>query len=406
MSQYGASMLGLSGWKFDQILNSYYSNMQLQTANGQPFEVQSLELSGLSPMNQEETRQAQVTAVYNDGSRVIWTSGVKFTSSNPAVASVSKSGVVTALSYGQTEITASYGSKTVSYKLAVASKVASLELSGLEPMVTGESRQTHVTAVKVDGTRASLTEGVTFTSSNPEAAVVDAAGWVNAVGHGQTIIAAVYEGRTASYALEVSPALTGLSIVGPQSMKEAEKGQTVVSATYSDGKIVTVTEGVTYSSSNPAVATIDQAGVVTAVGMGETVITAAFSGKSAEYRLNVTATLTDISISKLKQMKAGETEKVTVFAIYSDNSSNEVTAGISFSSSDPNVASIDSAGNLHAIGKGHTMITVTYAGKTTSEKLGVQKAKNPNDSNDDTHDDNRDNENQDQSDQGNDQLNN
>jgi hypothetical protein len=122
-------MLGLSGWRFDQILNSYYSNMQLQTSSEQPFEVQSLELSGLSPMNQGETRQAQVAVIYNDGSRVIWTAGVKFTSSNPAVASVNKSGVVTALGYGQTEIAASYGSETASYNLAVASKVASLELS-------------------------------------------------------------------------------------------------------------------------------------------------------------------------------------------------------------------------------------------------------------------------------------
>jgi hypothetical protein len=105
-------------------------------------------------------------------------------------------------------------------------------------MVTGESRQAHVTAVKVDGTRASLSEGVTFTSSNPEVAAVDAAGWVNAVDHGQTLIAAAFEGRTASYTLEVRPVLTGLSIVGPQSMKEAEKGQTVVSTTYSDGKLL------------------------------------------------------------------------------------------------------------------------------------------------------------------------
>jgi hypothetical protein len=206
---------------------------------------------------------------------------------------------------------------------------------------------------------------------------VNKSGVVTAIGYGKTEITVSYGSKTASCTLEVSPVLIGLSISGPQSMKEAEKGQTVVSATYSDGKIVSVTEGVTYSSSNPAVATIDHAGVVTAIGMGETVITAAFNGKTAEYNLNVTASLVGISISSLKQMKEGETEKMTVFALYSDYSRNEVIAGVSFSSSDPNVASIDSAGNIQAIGKGHTTITVTYAAKTAREKLNVQKAKKP-----------------------------
>ncbi|TCP59236.1 SpoIID/LytB domain protein [Tumebacillus sp. BK434] len=32
MSQYGASMLGLSGWSYDQILNAYYNGMELVQA--------------------------------------------------------------------------------------------------------------------------------------------------------------------------------------------------------------------------------------------------------------------------------------------------------------------------------------------------------------------------------------
>ncbi|MDQ0914905.1 SpoIID/LytB domain protein [Paenibacillus sp. V4I5] len=287
MSQYAASMLGLNGWKFDQILNSYYANMQLQTAAGQPFQVMALELGGLAPMNPGDTRQAQVAAIYNDGSRVGWTAGVRYASSNPAVATVSPSGLVTAIGYGQTVITVSYSTIAASYSLSVASSVASLEIGGLAPMKAGESLQSVVTAVYADGTRVPLNEGVTFVSSNPVVATVDETGLVTAASMGETVITASFEGRIAEYRLNVTSSLRGISIDKLKPMRAGETVQLTVTAHYSDDTFADVTASATIASSDPNIAAIDASGNVTALEKGHTTLTATYAGQTAEEKLNV-----------------------------------------------------------------------------------------------------------------------
>ncbi|MVP02460.1 SpoIID/LytB domain-containing protein [Paenibacillus lutrae] len=120
MSQYGASMLGGKGWKYDQILNAYYSNMQLEKATGEPFEIQKLELTGLADMNAGDNKQAGVKATYTDGSSAVWTAGITFSSSDPAVATIDPSGLVKAHKRGQTDLKVHYGNQTGTYTLTVS----------------------------------------------------------------------------------------------------------------------------------------------------------------------------------------------------------------------------------------------------------------------------------------------
>ncbi|WJH35653.1 SpoIID/LytB domain-containing protein [Paenibacillus sp. CC-CFT747] len=374
MSQYGASALGAKGWKFDQILNGYYSQMQLVTASGQPYEVRALELGGLGPMNPGETRQAQVKAVYNDGSRVDWTAGVTFTSSRPSVAAVSQSGLITAIGYGETLITVRYGDLSAAYPLSVASRAVSLEISGLAPMTAGETAQATVTAVYADSSRHALSSGVAFTSSSPQVAEVDATGTIRALSHGQTVITAEFEGRSAAYSLTVSPALTGLTLTGLAPMRQGDTAQAVVSAVYSDGSSVPLAGGVTFTSSQPSVAAVDEAGRVTALAKGETEITASYGGKTVSYRLVVTASLVGLRVDKLHPLQTGETTQLKVWALYSDNAVQEVTAQAVWTSSRPEVAAVAPGGLVTAFGKGKTQLTAVYAGSQASEELVVTKA--------------------------------
>ncbi|WP_284643449.1 S-layer homology domain-containing protein [Paenibacillus silviterrae] len=71
--------------------------------------------------------------------------------------------------------------------------------------------------------------------------------------------------------------------------------QTVVTAIYSDQTTSAVSSGVSYSSSNAAVATVNNTGLVTAVSSGQTIITAEFGGKQAKVTVTVEESSSDSS---------------------------------------------------------------------------------------------------------------
>ncbi|TJY41757.1 hypothetical protein E5161_11145 [Cohnella pontilimi] len=71
-------------------------------------------------------------------------------------------------------------------------------------------------------------------------------------------------------------------------MKAGETSQAVVKATYSDFSTALVTEGVTFTSSDTQVATVDEtSGMITALRPGDTVITADYGGVQDQYHLVV-----------------------------------------------------------------------------------------------------------------------
>ena len=110
----------------------------------------------------------------------------------------------------------------------------------------------------------------------------------------------------------------------------------------------------TWSSSNEGVATVNTSGVVTIVGAGETVISAAFAGDEAyiantiSYTLSVNkADATVAFASKTASGKIGEAFTLT----------------LAYTSSNTKVATVDpSTGAVTLVSAGETNITATFAG--------------------------------------------
>jgi len=124
-----------------------------------------------------ENRNTVVTAVYSDGKTIDVTGLAAYQSTNPAVATVSPSGVITGLSPGSAEITATYGGKTAAAMVTVTASTVP---------VTGVTLDKNTLSITAGGPAATLTatvlpdnatnKSVTWTSANPAVASVTANG--------------------------------------------------------------------------------------------------------------------------------------------------------------------------------------------------------------------------------------
>ena len=135
-------------------------------------------------------------------------------SSNPAVASVDRNGNVTAYQEGVATIYAStFRSGTLSCTVTVQNNIGRVSLNESRMYLESIGAQGKLTASVAVANPASVP--ITWTSSNPAAATVDANGLVTAVGDGQAVITATSsEGRSDSCKV-----YTGS--VGAQKKKEA-----------------------------------------------------------------------------------------------------------------------------------------------------------------------------------------
>lgn len=146
------------------------------------------------------TRQLTITATYSDSTIGIVNTGIVWTSSNNALATVSANGIVTIVGYGGTvTITATkYGkSDSISVFLPVLEAVKSIEISGTIP--SDGSRTLKVTATYFNGSTEVVTEEAEWYSSNSRIASVNSRGRVT-IGsrNGRVTITATYEGKTDS----------------------------------------------------------------------------------------------------------------------------------------------------------------------------------------------------------------
>jgi uncharacterized protein YjdB len=117
-------------------------------------------------------------------------------------------------------------------------------------------------------------QGVTWESSNPAVATVDNNGLVTAVTPGTVTITARSQQdgtQTAARTIAITPiAITGVAIAAAPDFLEVEKQQ-LLSASVSPAKAF---QGITWETSNPAIATVDNNGLVTGMAPGMVTITA------------------------------------------------------------------------------------------------------------------------------------
>jgi len=221
-----------------------------------------------------ETEQLIATITPNDATL----KEVDWTASDPTIATVDTRGLVRAVAAGTTIITVTTldGDKIASCVVtvlpsAVPATGVTLNKTSLTLSVGG-IEQLIATVAPSDAT----VKAVTWVSSNPTVATVDATGKVTARAAGSATITAttVDGGKTASCVLTVlssAVSVTGVSLSKTSlTLNVGGTEQLVATVSPSDA----TNKAVTWVSSNPAVATVDATGKVTARTAGSATITA------------------------------------------------------------------------------------------------------------------------------------
>lgn len=181
------------------------------------------------------------------------------------------------------------------------------EMEGLdlEPAVTGlthqpdaltfgaswDAQRIALQAAFDDGSVRDVTASAAW-SSDDEAVATVSGGEVTPAGAGETLVRAVYGGRTVAVPVTAEVLFTGLG-VSPESLVFGGAGGQAalqVFAGYSDGSEQDVTGEATWSSADTAVVTVDGSGTATPVGLGETAITADFDGNEIDIPVTVAVT--------------------------------------------------------------------------------------------------------------------
>jgi hypothetical protein len=157
-----------------------------------------------------DTQQFMATGTYSDGSTQNLTNAATWTSSGPAIASVSPGGAAVAHAVGSVTIGATSGSGLVSGSASLTVTPAAITALNIVPatlsMVLESRRQLQAIATMSNGTMQNMTASVAWSSAQPGIASVKG-GMVLANQVGSTTILAEAGGQTGSASLTVIPLL-------------------------------------------------------------------------------------------------------------------------------------------------------------------------------------------------------
>ncbi len=297
---------------------------------------------------------------------------IGWTTSNASAASVSSTGVVTGIANGTTTITATSEGKSAAATITVtAVQVASITLSASTASVVA-GQKTSFTAITKDASGNVLTgRTLTWASSAPTVATVDASGSVTGVAPGTATITATSGTASASATVTVTPVPVATVAVTPASDTLASFGDTVTyHATVKDASGNTLTgRTVTWTTSNDTVATVSSSGLVTAVHAGTDTITATSEGQKG------TATVVVPSVSKIvitpatPSIPVGGTVTLTIMLEDSQGRQLGGRAGQKFIS-DQSIISVN--GNvITGLSRGTATVTYTVEGATAVATITV-----------------------------------
>jgi plastocyanin len=309
--------------------------------------------------------------------------GIAYTSSAPAVATVTQSGLVTAAGNGSATIHASAEGKEATIAVVVAQVVAQVLVTPSSVRVpAGETPLFHALALDARGHAVVGAPAPVWTISNPAVATIGtdgrAAVFSSATSGGMASAIATVGAvsSTSGGAMTVDPSavyVETISVTASGSTSFSSLNQTVqLSATATNPRLGDVTASVTFawSSSSSAVAGVSATGAATAtataMGNGTAAVSASWNGVSGSVSITVAQVVASVSVSTQAGGSSASLASLgdTVQLVATAKDANTFTvAGATFSwtSDTPAVATVSSAGlvTAGANGSAHVVARAT-----------------------------------------------
>lgn len=321
------------------------------------------------------------TGTFSDSSTQVITTDATWMSSDTPVATVGPEGVATAVAAGTTNITAAFGGQTGLAALTVSSvTLKSIAVAPSTAVLAPASTLSYTaTGTFSDGSTANVTDVVTWSSSAPNVASISTFGQVTGQSAGTATITAQQGSVSGTAALVVESSALSSVTVTPASASVAEQTATQFNAigTFADGSTQNLTSSVSWTSSPASIATVSNAsptkGLAAGVAPGTATITALFAGQSGGAMLTVTnATLSSITVAPdTATISLGGTQQFTATGNFSDGSTENLTAQVTWSSSEVSVATISPGGLASTAGQGSTTIKAKMNGVSGTASLTV-----------------------------------
>ena len=238
--------------------------------------------------------------------------------------------------------------------------VSSVSLSKTEAeLVVGNTLQLTATVSPSNATDKTLT----WNSSSSTIASVSPTGLVTAKAEGSANITASCGGKSATCKLTVKKpivAVTSVELDKPEITLDAEETYTLKATVKPDNA---TDKTVTWASSKPDIATVDNNGKVTGVNNGVASVTATSGGKSASCKVNVVVKVKSITLSQTTAtISVGEDPLILTATISPDNAADKT---VTWSTNNASVATV-SNGKVTAVTAGTATITAKAGDKSAT----------------------------------------
>ena len=312
---------------------------------------------------------ARLTARDTNG-HPIDTARVRWSSRDSRVATVGPGGLVMATGDGSTTISATSGSASGTAAVTVRQLPAAVAVAPESLTLRSPGDTATVTATVTDSNGHTIeTPEVVWASADASVALVDADGLVTAVSEGATEVTALAGGLTAGVAVTVeSPSSIS---VEPASLHFAALGDTVrLTARDAAGHPID-TVRVRWSSRDSRVATVGPGGLVMATGDGSTTISATSGSASGTAAVTVEQLPAGITVApRSLTLVVGDTTALEV-TVVDANGHPVARPGVTWSSADSSVATVDAAGRVAGVGPGSTEVAATSDSLAASVDVDV-----------------------------------
>lgn len=278
-----------------------------------------------------------------------------WSSADESVATVSQEGVVTGVNGGRTTVTVKCKEYSATCQVKVRKAAIGVELDITEADLKVGVDELQLTAIVEPSN--SIDYDLDWTTSDDAVAVVSDKGLVTPVGPGEaTITVTVDRAHQATCVVRVTQPAEGVFLNKTELQIQRGTSETLEATVQ---PATTNIKDLTWTSSAPEIASVDQTGKVTAHKLGEAdiTVTTVDGGHTAVCKVTVIQKVTGVTLDKESaSLRIGE-ETLQLNAVVEPSDASDKS--LLWTSSEAGVASVSETGLVTPLAPGETVITVT-----------------------------------------------